>query len=66
MRKAVQIFHAYDDPTVEGNWALFDAFVTGTFTMNGLISGRRAYIKGRYLWPDEKSGWSDMVSIMVP
>ncbi|HJV65767.1 MAG TPA: hypothetical protein VJ550_08540 [Geomonas sp.] len=67
VKKAVEIFHAYDDPTNEANWKHFDSYASGTFTMTGLPSGRRTYVRARFIiGKDKKSPWSDMVSIMVP
>jgi hypothetical protein len=66
-KKGIEIHTAYDDPSNESNWNRFDSYVNVTFTMTGLPSGRRAYIRGRYIFSQGKKGpWSEMVSIMVP
>jgi hypothetical protein len=67
VKKAVEVFHAYDDPTNEGNWTHFDSYASATFTMTGLTSGKRTYVRARFIiGKDKKSPWSDMASIMVP
>ena len=66
-KKGAEIYNAYDDPSNESNWSRYDSFVNGSFAITGLVSGRRIYIRGRYLLPQGKRGpWSEMVSIMVP
>ena len=67
VKKGIEIHNAYDDPSNESNWSRFDSYVNGAFTMTGLSSGRRTYIRGRYIFSQGKKGpWSEMVSIMVP
>jgi len=67
VRGGIEIFIAYDDPTNEANWQRFDSFFNGGFVLPGLTSGRRAYMRGRYVFSQGKKGpWSEMVSIMVP
>ena len=66
-RKPTEVSVAYDDPTNEANWQHFDSFFTSAFWLRGLTSGRRAYLRGRYIFGQDKKGsWSEMASIMVP
>ena len=67
VKKGIEIYNAYEDPSNESNWSRFDSYVNGAFTMSGLTSGRRTYIRGRYILSQGKKGpWSELVSIMVP
>ena len=67
VKKGIEIQYAYDDPSNESNWSHLDSYVNGFFGMTGLFSGRRAFIRGRYIFNEGKKGpWSEMVSIMVP
>jgi hypothetical protein len=65
-RKGLEIYYTYDDPTQEANWLHFDSFASATFIMGGLTSGRRAYVRARYITSNGKGPWSDLISIMVP
>jgi hypothetical protein len=65
--KGIEIFLTYDDPSNEANWHLLETFVNGAFVIPGLISGRRAFLRGRYIYSKGKKGpWSAIVNIMVP
>ncbi|MCM0084234.1 hypothetical protein L4X63_21865 [Geomonas sp. Red32] len=66
-KKGIEVHLTYDDPSNESNWQRFDSFFHAKFQMAGLISGKRAYLRGRYVLAKGKKGpWSEMVSIMVP
>ena len=67
VKKGIEINNAYEDPSNESNWSHLDTYVNGAFAMTGLSSGRRAFIRGRYIFSQGKKGpWSEMASIMVP
>ena len=67
VKKGIEIHNTYGDPSSESNWGHFDSYVNSAFSMSGLSSGRRTYIRGRYIFNEGKKGpWSEMVSIMVP
>ena len=67
VKKGIEIQNTYDDPSNEANWNHLESFVSGTFAMMGLFSGRRTYVRGRYLFGQGQKGpWSEMVSVMVP
>jgi hypothetical protein len=67
VKKGLEVQYAYEDPTNEANWQHNDAYVNANFIMGGLTSGRRAYVRGRYIYSKGVKGpWSEMVSIMVP
>jgi hypothetical protein len=67
VKKGIEIQHAYDDPSNEANWLHLDSYVNANFSMPGLTSGRRTYMRGRYIFSKgRKSPWSEIASIMVP
>ena len=58
-RKPTEVSVAYDDPTNEANWQHLDSFFNSDFWLRGLTSGRRAYVRGRYIFSQDKKGsWS--------
>lgn len=67
VKRGIEIHNAYSDPSNESSWSHLDSYVNGAFAMTGLSSGRRTFVRGRYIFPKGNKGpWSEMVSIMVP